>query len=64
LPDWAGYPPGDDAPLDWALSMPQLEQRKRPTATTLFEDVMKMWTECGIPFGGPCCDGARGNYQG
>lgn len=51
-------PATDNVALDWAANMLQPTASKRPTAATLFEDIVAECDRCGILFCGPCCQDA------
>ncbi|KAJ6438320.1 heat shock 70kDa protein 1/2/6/8 [Purpureocillium lavendulum] len=50
-------PAGDNMAIDWALRMLQQDQHARPTAATLFEEIVHESISCGTLFCGTCCDG-------
>ncbi|GJN85710.1 hypothetical protein PLIIFM63780_009280 [Purpureocillium lilacinum] len=52
-------PAGDNAAVGWALDMLQHNQHARPTAASLFEEILRESISCGTLFCGTCCDGVE-----
>jgi len=52
-------PAGDNAAVGWALDMLRHNQHARPTAASLFEEILRESISCGTLFCGTCCDGVE-----